>query len=726
MCVGDAHSRLDVRGAMMLNRTVSIVGAASGRGAKDHGCEAGPETLRRSDLATRLWRGGLDPIWEAIIPAEPEDGDIAAVRNVCAPLSQRVRTITERGAFPLVLGGDHSCAIGTWSGIAAALRSRGPLGLIWIDAHMDAHTPSTTPSGALHGMPLATLLGHGEPSLVALMEGHALAPEHVCVIGVRSFEPGEAELLARLGVRVFPMDEIDQRGLGEVMAEAHVIATRGTAGFGVTIDLDVIDPAEAPGVGSPVPWGLECAALAHALATVSSDPKLIAAEIAEYNPAADTDSRTATVVADLATALFGAGNVRDDRRGIHELEWRYGAHNYDPLPVTLVRGEGVHVWDEHGRRYLDMMSAYSAVSHGHCHPRLTRVLAQQAGTLNVTSRAYRNDRLPVLFERLCEVTGQEAVLPANTGLEAVEVALKAARKWGAQVKGVPQDEVEIIACDGNFHGRSIAIIAMSSEPQYRDGFGPYPPGFKRIPFGDADALERAITRNTVAFLVEPIQGEGGIIVPPAGYLARCAEICRRNDVLLICDEVQTGLGRTGRMLASQHEGVRPDGLILGKALGGGMLPVSAFLARRDVMDVFRPGDHGSTFGGNALAAAVALAAIDVLLEDRLPERAAELGEYFIRQLQAIESPLIREVRGRGLLIGVEFEAGPVTARLICEKLLERGVLSKDTHHTVVRFAPPLIVTSAQIDEAVTALRAALQDLGGEEEGADALQELTFA
>jgi ornithine--oxo-acid transaminase len=318
------------------------------------------------------------------------------------------------------------------------------------------------------------------------------------------------------------------------------------------------------------------------------------------------------------------------------------------------------------------------------------------------------------------------VLPANTGLEAVEVALKAARKWGAQVKGVPQDEVEIIACDGNFHGRSIAIIAMSSEPQYRDGFGPYPPGFKRIPFGDADALERAITRNTVAFLVEPIQGEGGIIVPPAGYLARCAEICRRNDVLLICDEVQTGLGRTGRMLASQHEGVRPDGLILGKALGGGMLPVSAFLARRDVMDVFRPGDHGSTFGGNALAAAVALAAIDVLLEDRLPERAAELGEYFIRQLQAIESPLIREVRGRGLLIGVEFEAGPVTARLICEKLLERGVLSKDTHHTVVRFAPPLIVTSAQIDEAVTALRAALQELGGEEEGADALQELTFA
>ena len=265
------------------------------------------------------------------------------------------------------------------------------------------------------------------------------------------------------------MDEIEQRGLGEVMAEAHAIVIAGTAAFGVTIDLDVIDPAEAPGVGSPVPWGLESAALAHALAAVSSDPRLVAAEIAEYNPSADNEGHTARWPRRSSRRLLGAGKVREERRGGHELEWRYGAHNYDPLPVTLVRGEGVHLWDEQGRRYLDMMSAYSAVSHGHCHPRLTRVLAQQAGTLNVTSRAYRNDRLPVLFERLCEVTGQEAVLPANTGLEAVEVAFKAARKWGAKVKGVPQDEVEIIACEGNFHGRSIAIIAMSSEAQYRDG-----------------------------------------------------------------------------------------------------------------------------------------------------------------------------------------------------------------------------------------------------------------
>jgi ornithine--oxo-acid transaminase len=276
---------------------------------------------------------------------------------------------------------------------------------------------------------------------------------------------------------------------------------------------------------------------------------------------------------------------------------------------------------------------------------------------------------------------------------------------------VPQDKVEIIACDGNFHGRSIAIVGMSSEAQYRDGFGPFPPGFKRIRFGDAHALEHAITRNTVAFLVEPIQGEGGIIVPPHDYLARCAEICRRHNVLLICDEVQTGLGRTGRMLASEHAGVRPDGVILGKALGGGLLPVSAFLARRDVMDVIRPGDHGSTFGGNALGAAVALEAINVLIEEQLPERAREMGEYFMRQLRGIPSPLIREVRGRGLLIGVELVRGPVSARQVCEGLMRHGVLTKDTHHTVIRFAPPLIVARAQVDEAVAALRAVLSDLG---------------
>jgi len=697
----------------MLDRTVHIIGAASGRGARDSGCEAGPEALRRSVLSTRLWRAGLNPVWDSVLYPALGIDNTEAVHGLCSRLGQRVRGIAARGAFPLVLGGDHSCAIGTWSGVAAAIRPRGRLGLIWVDAHMDAHTPATSPSAALHGMPLACLLGHGEPSLVALMESRPLAAADVCLVGVRSFEPDEAELLSRLGVRVFSGDDVDRRGLAEVMAEARDIVTGNTAAFGITIDLDVIDPAEAPGVGTPVPWGIECAALAHALATVSSDSRLVAAEIAEYNPHADKDSRTANVAVELASALLGAVTVRADRAGVAELEWHYGAHNYDPLPVTLVRGEGVYLWDEHGRRLLDMMSAYSAVSHGHCHPRLTRVLAEQAGTLNVTSRAYRNDRLPLLFERLCEITGQDAVLPANTGLEAVEVAIKAARKWGTKVKGVDPDAVEIIACDGNFHGRSIAILAMSSEEQYRDGFGPYPPGFSRIPFGDADALERAITPRTVAFIVEPIQGEGGIIVPPAGYLARCAEICRRHDVLLICDEVQTGLGRTGRMLASDHEGVRPDGLILGKALGGGLLPVSAFLARRDVMDVFRPGDHGSTFAGNALAASVALEALAVLIEEGLPERAAELGDYFLRQLRALRSPLVREVRGKGLLLGMELERDTVSARLVCEKLLERGVLTKDTHHTVVRFAPPLVVSRAQIDEGVAALRDVLLALGGQ-------------
>jgi ornithine--oxo-acid transaminase len=692
-------------------RDVRIVAAASGRGAVDGGCADGPEALRRSDLLTRLWRGGLDPIWDATIPALPDADPSIAVRNLCQSLSQRVRMLAARGAFPLVLGGDHSCAIGTWSGVASALANRGPLGLIWIDAHMDAHVPGTSPSGALHGMPLACLLGEGDPDLVAVAGGCVLSARNVCLVGVRSFEADEAVLLSKLGVRIITMDEIAKRGLDEVMAEAHAIATDGAAAFGITIDVDALDPEEAPGVGTPSPGGLSSAGLERALRRIAADPKLVAAEITEYNPERDTDQRTLALVGRLAAAVLGAESVRVQTASSAELEWQYGAHNYDPLPVTLVRGQGVYLWDDEGRRYLDMMSAYSAVSHGHCHPALTRVLCDQAMTLNVTSRAYRNDRLPLLFARLCEITGQEAVLPANTGLEAVEAALKVARKWGAKVKGVPQDEVEIIACDGNFHGRSIAIVGMSSEAQYRDGFGPFPAGFKRIPFGDAHALERAITRNTVAFLVEPIQGEGGIIVPPNGYLARCAEICRRHNVLLICDEVQTGLGRTGRMLASEHDGVRPDGLILGKALGGGLLPVSAFLARRDVMDVMRPGDHGSTFGGNALAAAVALKAIDLLFEEQLPERARDMGEHFMRQLRAIRSPLIREVRGRGLLIGVELERGPVNARMVCEALLEHGVLTKDTHHTVVRFAPPLIVSRAQIDEAVAALRAVLTDLG---------------
>ncbi len=383
-----------------------------------------------------------------------------------------------------------------------------------------------------------------------------------------------------------------------------------------------------------------------------------------------------------------------------ELEQKYGAHHYAPLPIVLVRSEGVYVWDDRGNRYLDMMSAYSAVSHGHAHPRLVKALQTQAERLSVVSRAFYSDRLAPFLQRICLLTEIEMGLPMNTGAEAVETALKAARKWAYSVKGVSAGKAEIIVCEGNFHGRTIAIVGFSSEPQYRAGFGPFPAGFTLIPYGEADALEQAITANTAAFLVEPIQGEGGIIVPPDGYLARCAEICRANRVLLLCDEIQTGLGRTGRFLACQHEDVTPDGLMLGKALGGGLLPVSIFLAKREVMEVFQPGDHGSTFGGNPLAATVALEALNILVEERLPERAAELGDYLIRRLRAIDSPLIKAVRGKGLLTGIELDTRMISGQAFCLALAANGVLSKEAHEAVIRFAPPLIITQAQIDWAV--------------------------
>lgn len=390
-----------------------------------------------------------------------------------------------------------------------------------------------------------------------------------------------------------------------------------------------------------------------------------------------------------------------------ELEERYSAHNYHPLPVVLVRGEGVFLWDDQGKRYMDMMSAYSAVSHGHRNPRLVAALKAQVDKLAVTSRAFHSDKLGPFLKRACELTGQARALPMNTGAEAVETALKAARKWAYKVKGVPDGKAEIIVCDGNFHGRTISIVSFSAEHQYKDGFGPFPLGFKRIPYGDADALEAVITPNTAAFLVEPIQGEAGIIVPPAGYLRRCAEVCKRHNVLLIADEIQTGLGRTGALLACQHEGVIPDGLTLGKALGGGLLPVSLFLAREDVMGVFHPGDHGSTFGGNALASAVALEALNLLVEDGLAERSAELGSYLLHALRDMRSPMIKEVRGRGLFIGIEIDPAQASAREVCERLMQRGILSKETHHTVVRLAPPLVITKEQLDWALEQLRAVL-------------------
>jgi ornithine--oxo-acid transaminase len=381
----------------------------------------------------------------------------------------------------------------------------------------------------------------------------------------------------------------------------------------------------------------------------------------------------------------------------------YGAHNYEPLPVVLTRGKGVYVWDDQGKRYIDMMSAYSAVSHGHAHPKLVKVLSDQAKTLAVVSRAFYTDKLSDFLQRICTVTGQEKALPMNTGAEAVETALKAARKWAYTVKKVPKDQAEIIACDGNFHGRTITIVGISSEAQYRNGFGPFPAGFKLIPYGNIDALEQAINANTAAFLVEPLQGEAGIIVPPVGYLKKCAELCRKHNVLLICDEVQTGLGRTGKFLASEHEGVKPDGVILGKALGGGLLPVSVFLSSQEVMDVFTPGDHGSTFGGNALAAAVGVAAINVLLEENLIAKASELGDYLMQQLKKLRSPLIDDVRGKGLLVGLSINPRYYSAREMCLRLLEKGVLSKETHHTVIRLAPPLIITKEQIDAVIVAI-----------------------
>jgi len=389
---------------------------------------------------------------------------------------------------------------------------------------------------------------------------------------------------------------------------------------------------------------------------------------------------------------------------IIDTENQYCAQNYLPLPIVLVRGRGIHLWDTKGKRYFDMMSAYSAVSHGHLHPRLVSAMSTQLTQLAIVSRAFHTDKLAPFLKKACELSGQDKALPMNTGAEAVETAIKAARKWAYKIKGVETNKAEIITCNGNFHGRTITIVGFSSEAQYKDGFGPFPHGFKNIPFADADALEAAITPNTAAFLVEPIQGEGGIIAPPDGYLKKCEEICKKNNVLLICDEIQTGLGRTGKLFAYEHENVKPDGLLLGKALGGGILPVSLFLSRKDVMDVFTPGDHGSTFGGNPLSAAIGLEALKLTTEKQLPEVASTLGKHFIQSLKAINLPLIKEVRGKGLLIGIEVNSDIASARQICEALMQKGILTKETHETVVRFSPPLIITKAELDSALIIIK----------------------
>jgi ornithine--oxo-acid transaminase len=386
------------------------------------------------------------------------------------------------------------------------------------------------------------------------------------------------------------------------------------------------------------------------------------------------------------------------------LEEQYGAHNYHPLDVVIERASGSWLYDVDGRRYLDFLAAYSAVNQGHCHPAILDAMIRQAGRVTITSRAFRNDQLPLLLRDLHEITGFEMALPMNSGAEAVETALKAARKWGETIKGVPAGQAEIVVCGNNFHGRTISIVGFSSEAQYRRGFGPFPAGFRSIPFGDADALRDALTPNTVAFLVEPVQGEAGIIVPPAGYLAEASRICKENDVLLICDEIQSGLGRTGRLFAFEHEAIRPDVCIIGKALSGGFYPVSAVLSRRDVLGVFRPGDHGSTFGGNPLACAVARAALKVVIDEDLPARSAELGCYALDRLQRVQSPLLKEVRGRGLWIGIELTTA---ARPLCEALKARGVLCKETHENVIRLAPPLNIAPDDLAWGIDQIEAVL-------------------
>uniref|UniRef100_A0A7V0Z459 ornithine aminotransferase n=1 Tax=candidate division WOR-3 bacterium TaxID=2052148 RepID=A0A7V0Z459_UNCW3 len=383
---------------------------------------------------------------------------------------------------------------------------------------------------------------------------------------------------------------------------------------------------------------------------------------------------------------------------------KFGAHNYHPLPVVLKRGRGVWVWDVEGRKFLDMLSGYSALNQGHCHPAIIRAVKKQIQDLTLTSRAFHNDKLGLFLQKLCQITGYQKALPMNSGAEAVETAIKTARKWGYYKKGVQKDKAEIIVCENNFHGRTITIVGFSSESQYRDGFGPFTPNFKTIPYNDARALRKAINKNTVGFLVEPIQGEGGVIVPDDGYLNECYKICKENDVLFIADEIQTGLGRTGKLFAFEYEGIRPDILIVGKALSGGFYPISAILCNNKIMDVFKPGDHGSTFGGNPLASAIGIAALDIIIRERLAQRAFELGNWFINELKNIYSPLIKEVRGKGLLIGVELTK---KARIYCEALMKQGILAKDTHNYVVRFAPPLVIKKEELKWALLRIKKVL-------------------
>lgn len=392
-----------------------------------------------------------------------------------------------------------------------------------------------------------------------------------------------------------------------------------------------------------------------------------------------------------------------------DLENQFGARNYLPLDVVITRGKGIWLWDVEGKKFMDCLSAYSAVNQGHCHPKIMQALVDQAAKLALTSRAFRNEQLGHFYEELCELTHSHMALPMNSGAEAVETMIKAVRKWGYKIKGVPRDKAEIIVCENNFHGRTITLVGFSSEGSYRNGFGPFTPGFKIVPFGDVEALKKAITPNTVGFLVEPIQGEGGVVIPPAGYLKQARELCDRHNIVLMLDEIQTGLGRTGKLLAGEHEGIEADVTVIGKALSGGFYPVSAVLSNREVLGTFTPGDHGSTFGGNPIACAVARQALKVIVEEHMVENAAAMGEYFMGQLKKIESPWIREVRGKGLMIGVELIPEAGGARHYCDRLMEKGLLCKETHENVIRFAPPLVIQRDEIDWALERIESVLKE-----------------
>jgi ornithine--oxo-acid transaminase len=398
-------------------------------------------------------------------------------------------------------------------------------------------------------------------------------------------------------------------------------------------------------------------------------------------------------------------------REIIELEDKYGAHNYHPLDIIISRAEGVWVWDINDKKYMDFLAAYSAVNQGHCHPRILKAMMDQAKRVTLTSRAFRNDQLSLFYKKLADITGMEVSLPMNTGAEAVETAIKAARKWGYDNKKIPAEKAEIIVCENNFHGRTTTIVGFSTEEDYKEGFGPFTPGFKIIRYGDISALKSAVTKNTVAFLFEPIQGEGGIIIPPDGYLKAVSDICKENNILMIADEIQSGLGRTGKLFAYQHEdGVQPDMLIIGKALSGGFYPVSAVVSSKEILNVFKPGSHGSTFGGNPLACAIACEALDVIIDDNLSERSAELGEYLMDLLLSIDSKYVKEIRGRGLWVGIELEKEAGGARRFCEALMDEGLLCKETHENVIRLAPPLVITKEEINWAFSKIEKVLVNL----------------